>query len=160
MDIRAYFQEHGIRHTWFDHAAVCTCEESAQLPEMPGADTKNLFLRDEQEERFVLVSVPHEKRVDLKMLAGACGIRRFRFGSPEELLSMLGVTPGSVTIIGLVNDHDRRMDLIIDQSLWDADAVCCHPLTNTATVVLPHDELVKFLATTGHAATVMDVPEK
>lgn len=160
MDIRAFLAEHGIEHTWFDHPAVFTCEESADLPEMPGADTKNLFLRDEKEERFFLVSVPHEKRVDLKALRHALGTRPLTFGSPEELQTMLGVTPGSVTIIGLINDHDRRMDLIIDQSLWDAPAICCHPLVNTATIVLEHDQLVKFLSATGHEARVMTVPEK
>lgn len=158
MDIYDFLQQHGIPYDRHDHPAVFTCEESAKLPKYPGADTKNLFVCDDKKRQYYLVSVPHEKRVDLKMLAKTLGERRLSFGSPEKLKEYLGVTPGSVTIMGLMFDATHAVRFIVDESIWKADAVQCHPLINTGTLVIPHAGLEKFLAATGHEAKAIDVP--
>lgn len=159
-DIFSFLKEHNISYENFEHAAVFTVEESSQLPEMPGAGTKNLFLRDKTGKKFFLVSVPHEKRVDLKKLCGVLDVSKLSFASEEDLKKYIGVEPGSVTILGLVTDTDKVVDVTIDSSLWDAKKIQCHPLRNTATTVLTHEGLVAFLEATGHTAKVVNVPSR
>lgn len=159
-DICAFLSGHGIAFERFDHAAVFTVEESSQLPPMPGAGTKNLFLRDEKGTRLFLVVVSHEKRVDLKQLRAVLGVGKLSFGSPESLKQHLGVDPGSVTVLGLVHDEAHAVEAVIDRELWDAASVQCHPLVNTATLVIPHQGLVTFLAATGHVPRIVDVPAR
>jgi Ala-tRNA(Pro) deacylase len=161
MDIGAFLATHGIVYDRFDHPAVFTCEESLQLDRaLTGINTKNLFLRDKNDTRHFLVVVPHEKSADLKALTKVFGVSKLSFGSPERLLEFLGVTPGSVTLLGLVNDLSCHVEVFIDQAIWDAATVCCHPLVNTATVCIPHAGIETLLHTTGHAYSVIDVPAR
>ena len=169
MSIEQFLADAGITYERFDHPAVFTCEESEQLPKMPGADTKNLFLQEEprtmtsgqvQGKKFFLVSVPHDKRTDLKALALLFGVKRLMFGKEPDLLRLLGVTPGSVTMMGLMHDTDHQVEFWIDQSIWDAQTVQCHPLVNTATIVVPHDGLVKFFEKTGHKVHAATIPSR
>lgn len=156
----AFLDSHSIAYQRFDHPAVFTCEEALELRmPMPGKDTKNLFLRDKKGKRHFLVTVGHEKQVDLKALTDVLQVQQgLSFASPERLKERLGVEPGSVTIFGLVNDKDHRVEVIIDQAVWNADAICAHPLVNTATLVISHAGLETFLQATGHTAKVLDVP--
>jgi Ala-tRNA(Pro) deacylase len=150
----------GIDFRRFDHPAVFTCEESEKLPAMPGARTKNLFLTDKKESRFWLVTVGHEKRVDLKALAGVLGVPGLTFGSPEKLKELLGVEPGSVTLLGVRSDADHRVQVVLDEELWREDLFQCHPLVNTATLCIPKAGLLTFFEATGHAPAVLDVPAR
>ena len=104
------------------------------------------------------MTVPHDRAVDLNALGAALGAGRLGFASPERLLKHLGITPGSVSLLALVNDRAGAVEFVIDRALWDADAVQAHPLVNTATMVLAHADLERFLAATGHAPRVIDVP--
>lgn len=159
MDLDVFLQHHGIAAPRFDHAAVMTVEESERLvPRLPGAKTKNLFLRDKKGVRHFLVTVPHDRAVDLNALGAALGVGRLGFASPERLLKHLGITPGSVSLLALVNDRTSAVEFVIDRSLWNADAVQAHPLVNTATMVLAHRHLEHFIAATGHTPRVIDVP--
>ena len=158
MDIRDFLHSQGITYQWFDHPAVFTCEESAKLPSLPGANTKNLFLKEERAERYFLVSVGHEKRVHLRELRRVLGTRPLSFGSAEQMKAHLGVEPGSVTLLGLVYDTEHHVQPIIDESLWNAPAIICHQLTNTASVVIPHAGIETFFTATGHIPKVMEVP--
>lgn len=159
-DIFSFLDEHKIAYKNFEHEAVFTVEESSKLPEMPGAPTKNLFLRDKSGTKFFLVSVPHEKRVDLKLLKPILNVSKLSFASDEDLQRLLGVTPGSVTLLGLICDTSVAVEVIIDSGLWGADSVQCHPLRNTATTVITHDGLERFLKATGHEWKVIDVPSR
>ncbi len=160
MDIYALLDRHGIAYRRFDHPAVFTVEQSHALrtADMPGKDTKNLFLRDEKGTRHFLVTVGHEKRVDIKALRKILNASKLSFGSPERLRAHLGVEPGSVTLLGLVNDPGHAVEFYIDRALWDAEGICCHPLVNTATLCIPHEGIVAFLQATGHEAHVIEVP--
>ena len=161
MDIVDFLKKHGIAYERFDHPAVMTCEESSKLcPPMPGMGTKNLFLRDERERRLFLVVVGHGKNVDLKGLKKLLGVQKLSFGSPELLKQCLGVEPGAVTLLGLACDLDHRVEVIIDAPVWAAEKIGCHPLTNTATLVIPHEGVEMFLAATGHEPVIVDVPER
>ena len=122
------------------------------------AITKNLFLRDHQGKRHFLVVVPADKRVDIRSLNAVVGSSRLSFGSADRLKKFLGVDPGSVSIFGLVNDPDRNVELIVDESLWKAEAFQFHPLVNTSTLVVSSTSLKRFLALTGHDVKVLRVP--
>lgn len=163
MDIYAFLDQHGISYQRFDHEAVFTCEQAKKIRSepMPGMDTKNLFLRDKKGKRHFLVTVPHEKQVDLKALTEALNVQQgLSFASPERLKQYLGLTPGSVTLLGLVNDSSHAVEVFIDEAVWHANAVCCHPLVNTATLCIAHAGLETFMRATGHQYQVLRVPSQ
>jgi Ala-tRNA(Pro) deacylase len=159
MDLAAFLAGHGIEAARYEHPPVMTVEESERLvPQLPGAKTKNLFLRNRKGDRHLLVTVPHDVAVDLAALGGRIGAGRLGFASADRLLKHLGITPGSVSLLALVNDASHAVEFVIDRRLWEADAVHAHPLVNSATMVLPHRELERFLAATGHDVRIIDVP--
>ena len=159
MDLAAFLAHHSIEAKRFEHPPVMTVAESERLvPALPGAKTKNLFLRDKKGERHFLVSVPHDLAVDLNSLGLLLGAGRLGFASPERLMRHLGIAPGSVSLLALVNDSAHAVEFVIDRRLWEADAVHAPPLVNDATMVIPHRSLERFLAATGHAPRVVDVP--
>lgn len=157
--IYQYLETHSISFERFDHPAVFTCEAAAEhTNHLPGAPTKNLFLRDKNGERHFLLSVPHDKQVDLKGLVPLFKTNKLSFGSPERLQRYLGVEPGSVTLLGLIHDPAHAVEVYIDRDLWNAAALQCHPLVNTGTLVIPHAGLEKFFTATGHRYQVIDTP--
>ena len=154
-----FLDQHDIAYQRFDHPAVFTCEQAAELrAPLPGKDTKNLFLRDEKGKCHFLVIVGHEKQVDIKALKKLLGTQKLSFASPERLKQYLGVEPGAVTLLGLMSDVDHAVELFIDEAVWSAEAICCHPLVNTSTLCIPHQGMEKFLRETGHQPHVIDVP--
>lgn len=160
-DISTFLDQHGIDYENFEHPAVFTCEEAERLtPDMPGAHTKNLLLRDRKGNRHILVVVGYDKSVDLKELSTVLQESKLSFASPERLMEHLGVEPGSVTLLGLINDPDHQVEVILDTAIWNADALQCHPLINTATLVIEHKGIEKFLEATGHVHQVIDVPSR
>ena len=159
MNLDVFLRQHGITAVRHEHPAVMTVEESERLvPKLPGAKTKNLFLRDKKGQRHFLLTAPHDKAVRLDALGELLGAGRLSFASPERLQKHLGLLPGAVSLLGLVNDPSGAVEFVIDRSLWDADAVQAHPLVNTATLVVPHAGLERFLAATGHVPRVIELP--
>ncbi|MFN0219375.1 MAG: prolyl-tRNA synthetase associated domain-containing protein [Hyphomicrobium sp.] len=145
----------GIITTTVDHPAVHTVAESSGLADaLPGAHTKNLFLKGD-DGALVLVVAKSETKVDLKQLAKRLGAGRFSFGKPELLMSHLGVAPGSVTAFAIANDASGRVQLILDQELMRADTINCHPLENTATTNIARDDLLRFIRTSGREPMIM-----
>lgn len=160
MDIITFLDQHRIAYRRYDHPAVYTCEEAERLcPEMPGKSIKNLFLRDRDGKRHFLVVVGYEKSVDLNRLRDVLGISKLSFASPERLKKYLDVEPGSVTLLGLVNDTEKAVEVILDEAVW-GQALQCHPLVNTATLVIPQEDIKKFLEASGHAYKLLDVPAR
>jgi Ala-tRNA(Pro) deacylase len=161
MDLTEFLAKHDIHPARHEHPPVMTVEESLRLvPKFPGRKTKNLFLRDKKGRRHFLVTVPHDKAVDIDALADEIGVNGLGFGSAERLQKHLGINPGSVSLLALVNDEARAVEFVLDKALWDAEAVHAHPLVNTATMVIAHADLERFLAATGHPPRVLDVPAK
>lgn len=159
MDLAEFLRTHGIAPARHEHPAVMTVEESMRLvPKLPGAKTKNLFLRDKKGRRHFLVTVRHDIAVDLDALGAMLGVGGVGFASAERLKRYLGLSPGSVSLLGLVNDESHAVEFVVDRMLWEADAVHAHPLANTATMVVGHADLERFLAATGHVPRVIDVP--
>lgn len=158
--IVAFFEEAGIEYARRDHEAVFTCETAGAAVEgFPGYRTKNLFMVSKKGEFFLLVA-PDSKRVDIKALAEKIGVGRLSFGSEAQMLDLLGISPGSVTPLALVNDTGRAVRLLIDEDVWDGEEVQCHPLVNTSTFAIPREGLVKFFVRIEHNPEVMSVPER
>lgn len=144
-----------------DHPAVFTCEEGDRLAaDVPGARSKNLFLRNKDRSRHYLVSVPGEKRVDIAAFSKLLGESKLSFASAEDLMELLGVEPGSVSPMGALNDRQNRVRVYLDSDLSVQGLMGFHPNTNTATWLLDERELRTLLATNGHDVIVARIPAK
>ena len=161
MDIYEFLDKHGIAFDRYDHEAVYTCEQ-ADVLDIPvtAAKTKNLFLRDRKGRRHFLVTVGADKSVDIKALEALLEAKGLSFASQKRLEKYLGLTPGSVTILGVINDADNAVEVVIDEDLWRLGSMRCHPLVNTSTLVITHEDIKRFLDITGHEIRVVDVPSR
>lgn len=158
MDLLAFLAAHDIHYIRHDHPAVFTCdEEAAHVPESGAARTKNLFLRDRKGKRHLLLVTTCARTVSIAEFAEVAAADRLSFASPERMMKYLGVQPGAVTVLGLVNDAAHAVELFIDADVWSAPSIHAHPLRNDATLVLSHDALVRFLSATGHQPNVVSV---
>lgn len=159
-ELLAYLDQQGIVYLRVEHPAVYTCEQADHYrPPLPAVSTKNLFLRD-RHSHFYLLMTACQKPIDLKALSRSMGVSKLHFGSEEQLLEKLGVTPGAVTLLGLVNDQKHEVQLLVDRELWGEENFLCHPLVNTATLLLNRTDLIRFFDLTGHSAIVLDVPAR
>jgi Ala-tRNA(Pro) deacylase len=158
-DFFNFLDSHDIAYERHDHPAVYTVEEADRLvPELPGAKTKNLFLRDDKGRRHFLVLVPSEKRVNLKALKEVLGVKRISFGSPKRLKKHLGIEPGAVSLMAVYNDGDHKVEVFMDRDLWASDTFLFHPLVNTSTLVIKKADIERFLEATRHALSIVDIP--
>ena len=144
-------EELSISYEQIDHRPVYTSEQARQfVPVNQGAPAKNLFLRDKKGKRHFLVMLNDSKELDLIALAEQTDSSRLSLASPERLQSYLGIEPGAVSPLALIDDADHQVELWIDQDLWQADSIQCHPLVNTATWILTPTDLASFFQRTGH----------
>ena len=137
----------GIAYTRHEHPAVATVEEAER--HWAGIDAmhcKNLFVRNQKGTRHYLIILRHSKRADLRAIADQIGDGKLSFGSPERLMTHLGLTPGSVSPFGLIHNHDHQVRVIIDRDLKSADRVSFHPNINTVTIVIARVDFERFLA--------------
>ena len=152
----AFFDAHGVGHATTDHVAVFRVGEGEGVKDgIPGAHSKNLFLKDAKG-RLWLVSAKDDTVIDLKRLPAVIGAAKLSFGAAELMEETLGVTPGSVTAFALVNDPDHRVTFVLDRALAAADQVNFHPLTNTATTTVSAADFRRFLRAVGVAPLVVD----
>ena len=150
--------ELGIAYTRFDHPPVATAQEAEKY--WRGIDAthcKNLFLRNQNGKRHYLVIVAHLKRADLRLVADQIGDGRLSFASPERLMRYLGVTPGSVSPCGLINDRDHHVRLYLERDLKGASLISFHPNINTSTIVITFADFERFLAACETAIHYIDV---
>ena len=146
----------GVAQTTHDHPAVFRVEEGLEFKAvLPGAHTKNLFLKDKKGQLW-LISARQDTVIGLKAAPKLIGSDRLSFGNEALMVETLGVTPGSVTALGLINDPDGRVTFVLDKALWDADVVNFHPLTNTATTALGQAAFRRFLSLIGREPMVVD----
>jgi Ala-tRNA(Pro) deacylase len=157
-ELFAYLDTLGIAHKTVTHPAVFRVDESRELRgTIPGAHTKNLFLRDKKGAAFLVVAL-EDAAIELKSLhrrLGASG--RFSFGSAELLRELLGVEPGSVTPFAAINDTDSRVTVVLDAAMMAHSVLNFHPLRNTGTTTISREGLVKFLEATGHKPRIEPV---
>jgi Ala-tRNA(Pro) deacylase len=157
-DLFAFLDRLGIAHTTLTHAPLFTVEQSRALRgSIPGAHTKNLFLKDKKG-ALVLLSTLEDAVIELKSLhrrldAGG----RFSFGSADLMRATLGIEPGAVTPFAAMNDRDCRVSIVLDADLLRHETLNCHPLRNTMTTSLASRDLVKFLEATGHPPRIVQL---
>ncbi|WP_088345627.1 MULTISPECIES: prolyl-tRNA synthetase associated domain-containing protein [Rhodomicrobium] len=151
----AHLADLGIEAETIDHPAVFTVgESSALLGEIPGAHTKNLFLKCKKGNLF-LVTALHETPVDLKTLPAKLGSGRLSFANAELMGELLGIMPGSVSTFAIINDTSRRVSVVLDQELMRYDRINLHPLVNTATTGISRESLISFLKACGREPKIL-----
>jgi Ala-tRNA(Pro) deacylase len=140
-----------------EHPPAHTVAESSAIDiGLPGAHTKNLFVKDE-DGTLLLVVAKSSTKVDLKTVARKLGTGRLSFAKPDVLQEVLGVSPGSVTAFAIANDVKRRVRLILDHELSGEESVNCHPLENTATTNIALEDLLRFIRASNHEPKIMIV---
>jgi Ala-tRNA(Pro) deacylase len=155
-DLLAFLDAQGIEHATLDHPAVFRVGEGEEIKAaLPGAHTKNLFLKDSRGQLW-LISARQDTRIDLKRLPAVIGSGKLSFGSAALLEEALGVTPGSVTAFALVNDKARAVRFILDARLDEAGQVNFHPLVNSATTTVGRDGFRAFLRALEMTPVVID----
>ena len=156
-EIYAYLTAKGISYEVTNHDAVFNMEElgAVELP-YPKWDAKNLFVRDDKKRNYYLISVKGDKRVDLKAFRKRQGLRPLSFASADYLLAILGLTPGAVTPLGLLNDKAGKVYFYLDVD-FKGHLIGVHPNDNTATVWLLADDLMKLLREEGHDGEFVDI---
>jgi Ala-tRNA(Pro) deacylase len=148
----------GIPYLRFEHPPVFTAEDASRhWDRLPGVQCKNLFLRNKKGDRHYLVILEISKKADLKALVRLVDDDRLSFGSAERLMAELGLTAGSVSPFGLLNDPDGSVAVLIDEDLRGADALIFHPNINTASVIVSWDGLDRFLRSRTNAVRSVKV---
>lgn len=144
--VLARLTELGIPFTRYEHPAVFTVEQAREhWAAIPGLHCKNLFLTNRKGSRYFLVVMEASKQADLQAVSTQLGDGRLRFASPERLLAQLGLTPGSVSPFGVVNNATHDVHVALDEDLAGAELVAFHPNINTATLTLAFGDLLRFL---------------
>lgn len=141
-----------------DHEAAFTMDACAEIDRVlaPAVMCKNLFLCNAQKSAFYLLLIREDKKFHTKEISAQIGSARLSFAPEEYLLSFLDLTPGSVSVLGLMNDRDRRVRLLIDADVLAAEYIGCHPCINTSSLRLRVRDLTeRFLPATGHDFTVV-----
>lgn len=137
-----YLDDLGVKYKVHEHPAVFTVEESKALVKgLPGLHMKNLFLKDDKG-RYYLVCMVAEDRLNIKNLKDYLAVGKLSFASPEELKKELNLTPGSVSIFGMI--YSKSVKLLLDEKAWKSDLISFHPNVNTATLELNHTNFKKF----------------
>lgn len=151
LEIYRFLAAQHIPFESLEHKAVFNMEElSALALPHPEWDAKNLFLRDDKQQ-YYLLTVQGDKRVDLKQFRKARGLRSLRFASAEELESVLGLIPGAVTPMGILNDDAHQVHFYLD-SAFAGSKIAVHPNDNAATVWMQADDLMKLIQYHGNPA--------
>ena len=155
----ALLEKLGIRATTHEHEPHFTVAESSLAHHtMPGAHTKNLFVKDKAGALYLITAEAHSP-LDLKQMDKVIGAKgRVSFASAEQMMHHLGITPGSVSPLALVNETAGAVRFVMERKLLAAELINVHPLVNTRTTALTPSDLLAFLAATGHEPLVLDLP--
>jgi Ala-tRNA(Pro) deacylase len=146
-----------IRVSVYEHVAVFTVEESIGLHQsIPGQHTKNLFLKS-ADDRYWLITIPHDRRADLKLIARKLDAGKLSFAKPEAMEQLLGIRPGAVSPLAAINDRELRVQVVVDASFRTDTTINVHPLRNTATVSMSTADLLGLLERWGHSPIVADL---
>ena len=152
----------GIPYTRADHPAAATMQDCEAVDAALGVRMcKNLFLCNRQKTAFYLLLMPAEKAFHTKQLSGQLGVARLSFASGEDMERLLGLSPGAVSVLGLINDREGAVRLLVDRDLLAAKEFGCHPLVNTASLAFRSADLFeRILPATGHTPTLVDLSDE
>lgn len=146
-DLFTLLEELGIKTTTCRHAPLYTVEESQKLRgEIQGGHCKSLFLKDKKN-NFILAVLSEDRRLDMKALftSGKLNVGRLSFASPERMIDMLGIKPGSVTPFSLINVEHKELIIVLDKGMMENEYLNYHPLHNEATTTIHREDLLKFI---------------
>ena len=151
-----YLTAHGVDYEVIEHPAVFNMEEveKLNLPH-PEADAKNLFVRDDKKLHYYMITVQGNKRVDLKQFRKQHGLRNLSFASADDLMEIMGLIPGAVTPLGLLNDQERKVELYLDAAF--AELISIHPNDNTASVWMKTKDLIRIITEHGNRVCVVEI---
>lgn len=153
-EIRAYdlLDSLEIEYERIDHKAAMTMEVCEEIDRALGATIcKNLFLCNRQQTDFYLLMIPGDKQFKTKDISSQIGSSRLSFASAEHMERFLDITPGSVSILGLMNDKEGRVRLLIDRDVLRGEYIGCHPCINTSSIrIRTEDMMDKLIPALGH----------
>ena len=159
QDIYNFLNEKNIWHEITEHEAVYNMEElsNVELP-YPDADAKNLFVRDDKKANYYLITVKGDKRVDLKEFRKNQSTRNLSFASADDLMSIMGLIPGAVSPLGILNDKELKVRFYIDKDFMnDSHLIGIHPNDNTATVWLKIEDLIDIIKEHGNEVNIVEL---
>lgn len=147
----------GIEYQRIDHEAHFTMEACQEVDRLLGVNMcKNLLLCNAQKTKFYLLLMPGEKKFKTKDLSKQIGSARLSFAAPEDMERLLDITPGSLTVMGLINDREKEVTLLIDEEVLKDDYMACHPCVNTSSIKLRTEDLLhRFLPAVDHTPTIV-----
>lgn len=150
----------GIEYYRADHEYADTIEACHEVEKTLGANIcKNLFLTNRQQTDFYLLLMPGDKPFKTKLLSKQIGTARLSFASPEHMEKYLDISPGSVSVLGLMNDTERKVSLVIDRDLLKDEYLGCHPCINSSTLkIKTADVLEKILPELKREALFVEFP--
>lgn len=161
-EIRVYdlLDKLSVDYKRVDHPAAETMEACLEIEKVLGVEIcKNLFLRNRQKTEFYLLMMPGAKPFKTKDITKQLGCARLSFAEAEFMEEFLDITPGSVSVLGLMNDKENRVRLVIDKDILDGEYIGCHPCINTSSLAIKTEDILnKFLPAVGHTATTVDMP--
>ncbi|MBQ8208892.1 MAG: prolyl-tRNA synthetase associated domain-containing protein [Clostridia bacterium] len=159
LDTYKKLEELCIGYERVDHDAAATIADCELIDgELGTKMCKNLFLCNSQKTVFYLLLMPGDKHFKTKEVSHALGIARLSFAPEEFLHELMGLRPGAVTVLGLMNDKERKINLLIDKDIMKEEYLGCHPCVNTSSLKIKmSDILEKFLPNTGHKPTVIEL---
>lgn len=147
-----------IEYDLIEHVPVYTSQQARELiPHRPGASAKNLFLRDKKGKQHYLLVIDDLKKTSFDDLAKQIGTAKISMASESRLEKYLGIETGAVSLLAMINDKEKHVQLLFDEDLWQAEALQCHPLVNTATVTIAMEDIRKFLRATGHEVQLVKI---
>jgi Ala-tRNA(Pro) deacylase len=151
----------GIPHRTVEHQPVFTVAESQELRgTLPGGHTKNLFVKDKAD-RLFLITAEEDSPIDLNATSKMLGVKgRLSFASAELLKAHLGIEPGSVTPLALVNDSEGAVTFILEKKLLEHAIINVHPLINSRTTALKREDLLAYIEATGHGVSALELPHR
>ena len=152
----------GVVYRRADHPAAATMQDCEAVDAALGVRMcKNLFLCNRQKTAFYLLLMPAEKAFHTKELSGQLGVSRLSFASGEDMERLLGLSPGAVSVLGLMNDREGAVRLLIDRDLLGAKDFGCHPLVNTASLAFTTAALLeRVIPATGHTPTLVELTDE
>ena len=153
-EIRVYdlLDSLGISYQRVDHEPAMTIEACQDIDKLMGTHMcKNLFLCNRQETDFYLLLMPGDKKFKTKELSSQINTARLSFANEAHMEELLDITPGSVSVMGLMNDKDNKVQLLIDEDLLKHPYLGCHPCINTSSLCIKKDDILKtFLPAVHH----------
>lgn len=162
QEVYDFLDKLGVEYKTLKHPAAFSIEECQKVRDAVNAPVfKNLFLTNKQQTRFYLLVMPGEKVFKTKYLSAQIGSARLSFATADLMMKYLGVTPGSVTPMGLINDTEHTVHVLLDDDLRQSPIFACHPCINTASVVMRLPDLTDtILPATGHAFQWVTLPDE